>query len=1301
MRKIDFKKILSAILVVVMLVTALPLTTIAAFAQDKATEISNSAANDKAAEEAALAALTPAQSIEKEMSERVAVTKTRTTAMKSSSEAGVYVDGTLVYEGKFKDTWRKALSYAPQVSSKDSKEKIDAMKEVEFVLNKDITFESTYGLSDNFENGAMYVAHQKVTIDLNGHILRRGESRTSPYADSVIWINDHSVVTIMDSNPTVEHKGKVKDHLWMPDSKGDVILKGGIICGGSARSRGGGIFINNSSTVYMTGGTVAGNDATAGSGIFLGERCFLDMSRGTSQVCYNSCYGSLQDGGAIYLSGTGPVLKGGYVHHNFSEDYGGGIMADDESFSIYDTIVYANKASEEGGGIYIGDERGSSSVISGARIVGNYSGERGGGVYIYSHTSEMLMNNCTVEYNYSKEHGGGICVSDYRGVDLTIAGKMIVRNNFKSSEKNKDKATDKSNLYLQGNEDLIVQTLLEGSEIWIRTGTSADKRSGVNNPITEGRTDMDPRYFYSDKGEYQVYYNTDPTSSNFHRYYLVKTKVRPTYSTVEVLDDTEVKKVDDYKVTINGKDEKFPLYRGIFEFNLMSTSEYSSASPFYYSDGYFMGDPKVYNEHLATMSINMAVAAFGRGTNFVPGNNYANHFANVKQLFADIGCEDKDFFANEDYQMQPHYYGDEDRLSTIGFAMSQKDIKFNGETYTLVPIAIRGGSYEVEWASNVTLGTEGEAEGFADAANQVTQHIKNYINDYGLTKQLEAGKVKFWVVGYSRAGATANLTSKRLVDAYGSLGNQVYGYTFEAPRGAHFEGVDLKTAVEQTAKDYPTIHNTINENDFVTLVAPMEMNFIRYGVDHLVGADHENKQGITSEQYLDRRALMIRQLHGINPNYNVNDRWEPGDINIIRGAIKMTDFVVAADKDDCDKECLDIYDFLRWFFYKVQGEGLDLPKKDGKYDMSLSREYYSEKMLLGGNDANKGLKYSDSKYNFGYSSMSVEEAVSGFMVLVNTASDETISDIISALSGAPGNIASDVALNIPNYIFTGITFAVSFALLSYFVFLPLAGIGLWWGLLGFGIAAVLSAVLAGLVFASKIIGMYNDYIDDWHSNSKSENRKNLNKLMHLIFDTEEGELSIWDVLGDEEAKLFAEGLPVLVNFLLNYLSDDNRGSGMNGIGSFVHNMDFIVSSHYQEVSVAWVRSCDSFYANETQAYRLAPSAAEAPRGGLSLATNTLNLSADEGSSIFYSIDDGATWTLYTKPVVFEEEPEDIKAFAISRGVKSIETPIDKNPYGASVFGNGNIWIVIVVSFAIIGASVAVIEGSRKKRRAGR
>ena len=92
----------------------------------------------------------------------------------------------------------------------------------------------------------------------------------------------------------------------------------------------------------------------------------------------------------------------------------------------------------------------------------------------------------------------------------------------------------------------------------------------------------------------------------------------------------------------------------------------------------------------------------------------------------------------------------------IGIEIDTNKMKI-GDGDVLVPISVRGAGYESEWAGNLTMGTEGEHKGFQAAAEQVFQQVQQYIQDYNLTQAIENGKVKFWITGYSRSAATANL----------------------------------------------------------------------------------------------------------------------------------------------------------------------------------------------------------------------------------------------------------------------------------------------------------------------------------------------------------------------------------------------------------------------------------------------------------------------------------------------------------------------------------------------------------------
>ena len=298
-------------------------------------------------------------------------------------------------------------------------------------------------------------------------------------------------------------------------------------------------------------------------------------------------------------------------------------------------------------------------------------------------------------------------------------------------------------------------------------------------------------------------------------------------------------------------------------------------------------------------------------------------------------------------------------------------------------------------AIGVCLKENGKINLFFDGCCECDIEVQNYIDNYGLSEKMLSGKLKFWVVGYSRGGATANLLSKELIDTYVNLSkNQVYSYTFEAPMGGlkKFEN-----------RSYKAIHNTINENDFVTLLAFSEMGFMRYGEDHLIGSDHNNGIDVSydpNSAYYNQRTKMVKQLNAINPYYNFEDYWEIADVNIVSSNIPVfgPDMIEKGKHsgDKPNKETENIYDFLRWFLLKVQEDGLALdtrtienPDKKGEMitvsKIETSRDayaFYKPLRLIDGVEESKGIAYSDPKYNFGYSSLTIEEALSGLAAML-------------------------------------------------------------------------------------------------------------------------------------------------------------------------------------------------------------------------------------------------------------------------------------------------------------------------------
>ena len=179
--------------------------------------------------------------------------------------------------------------------------------------------------------------------------------------------------------------------------------------------------------VTMTGGTIQNNTATHGGGIILnGNRASLVMS-GNSKIIGNQAKqktsGSWGDGGGIYLSNsTTLTLNGGTIGNNTADRCGGGVESHGNVTVNGGKIT--NNTGGAGGGIYNeidtvtmtgGEISGNTSkdgcgggianngtlVMSGGSITGNTAAREGGGVYQY----KTFQVSGTVQITGNKENG--------------------------------------------------------------------------------------------------------------------------------------------------------------------------------------------------------------------------------------------------------------------------------------------------------------------------------------------------------------------------------------------------------------------------------------------------------------------------------------------------------------------------------------------------------------------------------------------------------------------------------------------------------------------------------------------------------------------------------------------------------------------------------------------------------------------------------------------------------------------------------------------------------------------------------
>ena len=229
-----------------------------------------------------------------------------------------------------------------------------------------------------------------------------------------------------------------------------------------------------------------------------------------------------------------------------------------------------------------------------------------------------------------------------------------------------------------------------------------------------------------------------------------------------------------------------------------------------YDENWFFTPSTTYQHELTKMSIRAAMAGYGVMD--------APHSVdtNIKYLMAGNDKNSLEFTNYESSYPDP-------KTNTIGYAIGSKNIKNSaGETCSLLMVTVRGGGYMDEWGGNFDLGTKDEHQGFNEAALQVRDGIKKYVEKY---KDKLPYELKVWISGYSRGAATTNLVAKMLDDGAieGLTRDNIYAFCFECPQNT------TKTQSYVESDKYKNIVSIVNSVDLVPKVAMSGFGFKRYG----------------------------------------------------------------------------------------------------------------------------------------------------------------------------------------------------------------------------------------------------------------------------------------------------------------------------------------------------------------------------------------------------------------------------------------------------------------------------------------
>ncbi len=825
-----------------------------------------------------------------------------------------------------------------------------------------------------------------LTINMHGHLFRRKPSAFTWGYDvngEIIYVYPGATLTINGASNEDEkqtsHSGiKVFTNLDQDEPGGTETIKGACLTGGNSTAGTGGIYIDAGKDITLNDVTIAGcmakehvwNNAGYGGGIVISESgTKLVMNNSTITGCLAQNYG-----GGIYAQNDNDVkieLNNSHIDKNYAKKGGGGVNIDGEDVSVSGknkSSISNNKSEGYGGGVYFwNDDVDLTAEEKGDLEISDNSAKQGGGVYLNEEDNDL--KNLTIKGNYSSDLGGGIyCDNDV----VTIDSCEITSNDKYGVYLTKDcdegmvisgstaiKDNKSGNLTLQNGSDHVNFEPNEDMDVYLGY---VDKPDSNGYTISQNVGLDCSSHVTSDLSGYEVVYNyRDRKDDDGRRLRFVKTsdkitgdrhREEPEIVSVRTQDihayDAGKVYAGGYTSGEGGSGTRYQL-RSIYAHHTLSGDKDFQT---YYTDGFFFDDPVIYNDHLATASYALA----STGAYLDSYKNYEYKHIGARQFMADIGCPDQMIYVNDSNSRKPG-------TDTIGVTIGSKTLQeYDGNTNKLVDtenvliaVGIRSANYGNEWASNVTLGdgskSDGEAQGFSEAADQTMQAVDYYITRYGLQDEIHQGRVKFWIAGFSRGGATANLTAKRLIEKYCvqtgdpsitvETGNEVFAYTLEAPKGGTDKGEHLNDKTQ-----YYRIHNLTNTGDLVTYVGPAEMGFKRYGVDHYMPGTYFGRK--TKQDYLD--LIKIKEL-------------TPKGASQVSGVTKVTTYADNAyldTKKDMDSKETDSYKayvnrrdqmvlhlatidhttLYSDYFYPY-GTGLDLPPytKQGDFDGAKVEDY--------------------------------------------------------------------------------------------------------------------------------------------------------------------------------------------------------------------------------------------------------------------------------------------------------------------------------------------------------------------------
>ena len=197
-------------------------------------------------------------------------------------------------------------------------------------------------------------------------------------------------------------------------ANGTMTMTDGTISGNTASeyNAAGGVLVNGTSSLAMSGGTIENNTAKRGGGVCVREKGTFTMSGGT-------------------ISGNSTAVKSDTIQQPNAG--GGGVFVEDNaSFEMTNGTITGNKTNGMGGGVATAvlskdDTVGGGLFHMTGGTISDNTASCGGGVYSWSGRNRVVLKGGNIVNNTARRQGGGVYVS-HAPWSITIKNALITAN---------------------------------------------------------------------------------------------------------------------------------------------------------------------------------------------------------------------------------------------------------------------------------------------------------------------------------------------------------------------------------------------------------------------------------------------------------------------------------------------------------------------------------------------------------------------------------------------------------------------------------------------------------------------------------------------------------------------------------------------------------------------------------------------------------------------------------------------------------------------------------------------------------